>query len=95
MTNDELTKRLHELRTATGAALADAHKSSLRGALAATVNWADLHCVDASFVVSLAEGKYYRVDIEEAAPDNEAFKIFIERWLDAAGFGLVVVYTEW
>lgn len=95
MTNTKLTKRLQELRTATGKAITDAYQRSLQGKLSATVNWADLHCVDAAYVISLAEGEYYRVDIEEAAPDNEALKIFIERWLDAAGFGLVVVHTEW
>ena len=95
MTDTKLTKRLRELQRATDQALKDAYERHLSGKLHCTVNWMDLYCEDAAWVISLEGGEHWRVDIQEADPDNVVLRHFIRQWLDAAGFGDVVVHTEW
>lgn len=94
MTHGERTERLRKLQHETNQALSMAyekHRRTMDGA----INWSHLHCVDAAWVVSLADGEHYQVTIEEASPTSDELRHYVHQWLEAAGFGDVVVLTEW
>lgn len=59
------------------------------------INWSDLHCVCAECIVD--DGGYvrYRVEIEEASPDETALQVWVAKALcDLLGVDVEVV-TEW
>lgn len=59
------------------------------------VNWAELTCVDVERYEN-CEGKAgFNVYIEEAAPDNWAFRTWIAKWLAKHKFPNCRVFTEW
>lgn len=59
------------------------------------INWADLHCMEASYVQTGDGREYYRVVIEEAAPECAEFCEHIAKRLAERGFENVGVVTEW
>lgn len=84
---------LKELRAAGERAIESAqqHKAEADG----PINWGDLHCV-AALRVEDDEGQiHYRVEIEEAAPDNDNLIRYVAEYLKGCGFPDVAVYTEW
>ena len=89
MADYDLTK-LHEAGERAARA---AYKATPR--VDGAINWGDLHCV-AALRVEYHWGEIeYRVEIEEAAPDNAALQGFIHARLEEDGFPDVAVYTEW
>ena len=59
------------------------------------INWADLRCTQAAQVVTNEGDEYLEVQIEEAAPDCEHFKVFIGARLLEKGWAGIQVVTEW
>lgn len=65
-----------------------------KGKVQGGVNWGDLHCIEASLVISLEGEAYFQVSIEEASPDAHEFREFIHKYLEERGY-IVHVLTEW
>ena len=59
------------------------------------VNWADLRCVQAAWVVTDEGESYAEVTIEEAAPECPQFQAAVARELEKLGWPGVRVVTEW
>ncbi len=59
------------------------------------INWGDLKCFDARFVVNMDGNECYEVWIDEASPDCSTLRSFVEDWLLERGHSNVVVMTEW
>jgi hypothetical protein len=63
------------------------------------VNWADLHVVSVEQVAQLYRGElqpgFFRVWIEEAAPDSYLLCQYVIDYLAKRGFPDVEVKTEW
>jgi len=59
------------------------------------VNWADLSCTEAGFVVTDTGNEYYYVEIEEADPSAHNLRVFISNHLKERGFDTIEVRTEW
>ncbi len=87
---------LNELQRCTGRAIevALAQKNALQRHRE-SINWADLRCVHAEFVVEQNGSTFYRVWIEEASPGCPEFHQFICTELQKAGFFNVEVRTDW
>lgn len=84
---------LKELRAAGERAIESAkqRKSEIDG----PINWRDLHCVAALRVEDDQGEVSYRVEVEEAAPDNSKLSWYVSQYLEGCGFPDVAVYTEW
>lgn len=82
-----------KLRLAVEDALEEARKK--KAAIQDAVNWGDLRCSSIEKVVNEQGDEYYRVWIEEVAPDAARFKEFIYQHLLSKGFMEVLVNTEW
>ena len=82
---------LKELKAATDAAIGAIKISPCNG----PVNWADLRCVEARWVVTDEGESYYEVLIEEAGPDAIALQRLVQTDLYLAGWKDVRVVTEW
>jgi hypothetical protein len=85
------TEELVKLREATNRAIDEVQKQRTKGA----VNWADLHCLQAAWVVTDEEESYAEVTIEEAAPEADEFQTAVMLELDKLGYPNVHVVTEW
>lgn len=59
------------------------------------INWGDLGCISARYIVDDEGNEFYQVIIDEAAPECSKFHGFICEWLCIAGFPDVEVLTEW
>lgn len=59
------------------------------------INWANLRCLEASYVQTDDGRKYYRVVIESAAPGCSEFRAYVAERLAESGFKDVEVVTEW
>ena len=59
------------------------------------INWADLHCAEAGYYRTSNGQDGVYVLIEEADPIQDAFVLFIQTELYAAGWGEIEVRTEW
>ena len=59
------------------------------------INWADLGCVQAAWVVTDDNHGYAEVLIEEAAPGCTAFQAAVAAELEKRGWPNVRVVTEW
>jgi hypothetical protein len=59
------------------------------------VNWADLHCMEAAWVVTDDEQQFAQVTIEEASPEAADFQRLVKEELEMMGWPSVVVVTEW
>jgi len=81
------------LRAAGERAIASAHQNAAK--IAGAINWGDLHCVAALRVEDDQGEIHYRVEIEEAAPDNDKLSRHVSEYLTGCGFPGVEVYTEW
>ena len=73
--NIDLQKKLIRLREKVDEIIKDAHKQ--KEAFIGAINWGDLHCVEALYCVDEHGTETYRVLIEEAAPDNYDFNVFV------------------
>ena len=84
---------LKELRGLTDDAIgaAESQGTVIQGA----INWANLFCSEACYVLDDEGEERYQVSIEEVAPDNPTLQEFIENWLAEHGWPGVVVITEW
>ena len=87
------TADLLRLRTACNDAIG-AVKSSARRPYG-PINWADLHCCEASWVSTDGGAGYSQVTIEEAAPEASEFCLAVARELKKRGWEGVHVVTEW
>lgn len=92
MEKKELLEKLKALKVVTNEVLAELVKGD-RTAFGA-VNWANLRCAEASFVVDSDGTEYYSVLIEEASPECFDFRIAVQSALLAKGCD-VYVTTEW
>jgi len=86
--------QLRKLREATNDAIEVVKERYPNGCLG-PVNWADLHCTEASSVATDEANQYLQVTIEEASPDAEIFKTAVGKELSDRGWTGVVVLTEW
>lgn len=59
------------------------------------VNWADISCSQAAWVITDENLPYAEVRIEEAAPENPEFQEAVRAELRKAGWPDVRVVTEW
>lgn len=87
------TSQLESLKQATDDAIRAAHRK--RREISGAINWADLHCLQAAWVVTDDEYDYAEVTIEEASPECSEFHAFIHKYLAAHGWPDVSVVTEW
>lgn len=87
-----VTYSLTALRQATDEII---DSSSVSAQFNEPINWADLHCREASYVQIDDGREYYRVMIEEAAPECVEFCEHIAKRLAERGFENVGVVTEW
>lgn len=83
---------LRRLRGATDAAIS---VIASQGRTFGAINWADLGCVQAAWVVTDDNQGYAEVLIEEAAPDCAAFQAAVAAELEKRGWLNVRVVTEW
>lgn len=85
--------QLKKLREDTDAAIevVRARRPQVQGA----INWADLHCLQAAWVLTDDEENYAEVTIEEASPDAGYFQRVIAEELARAGWPDIRVVTEW
>ncbi len=70
------------------------------GCQGGAVNWADLRCVEAQYVLSYHQGgkelyALYRVVIEEASPSCTPFQSAVRILLRKKGWDKIIVDTEW
>ena len=89
MTVDELNK----LRSRTDDVIGFVESNSNR--LSGAVNWGDLGCRQASWVVTDDGSEYAEVLIEEASPEAVEFRETVRRELARRGYPGVQVVTEW
>ena len=89
----DLIARLVRLKDATDLAIADARRRKMQ--FDDAVNWGDLGCIAAEYVLDSEGTESFRVVIAEAAPDAGEFRRFIEEALGQSGFPAVDVATEW
>lgn len=59
------------------------------------INWGNLSCAQAQCVEDDSGDVFYRVVIEEAAPECCELQRFVSSYLRGQGFEDVVVDTEW
>ena len=59
------------------------------------VNWADLGCTDAQYILHADGRESHAVIIEEASPEAWAFRLFIADELAIQGYKNIDVITEW
>jgi hypothetical protein len=88
-----ILKQLQILRDASNDAISEAFEK--RQEISGAINWGDLCCVAAEFIVDQEGNQRVQVRIEEAAPDYGEFHEFIAKRLEENGFGNVTVLTEW
>lgn len=91
ITNAQLPDRLARLKQATGDAIGQAAAGDFPNE---AINWGDLHCQLARYVIDDTGAEYYQVVIEEASPSCYKFNGFIGEKL-MPEFGHVEVITEW
>lgn len=84
---------LRRLRGATDAAISAIESRNEEAG--EPINWADLGCVQAAWVVTDDNQGYAEVLIEEAAPDCAAFQAAVAAELEKRGWPGVRVVTEW
>ncbi len=87
------TETLLKLRGATNDVLALLHRR--RNQFKGPVNWADLSCLQAAWVVTDDGESYAEVTIEEASPESTDFQEAIRAALERRGWPDVRVVTEW
>ena len=96
MNKDAIVEKLRALRIATNVLLEKltkermAEKPFRRGG----VNWADLKCCDAEFVIDLDGEEHYRVTVDEVSPDEYELASYVQQGL-LKEFGYIEVLTEW
>ena len=88
-----IQEQLRKLRDATDAAIGVIETREDRPKEA--INWADLGCVQAAWVITEQGESYAEVLIEEAAPDCSAFQAEVAAELNRRGWPGVRVVTEW
>jgi len=91
MDKQDISYQLTRLRTKVNDILADAEEILLRGA----INWGNLRCIAASYVVDDRGDEGYEVLIEEASPDNPELADFISYQLDGTEFSPLEIRFEW
>lgn len=89
--DDDLT--LSNLQEDTNDVLDSLDKTAIKGA----INWADLRCVSAEKVHDKRGREWFRVEIEEAAPGEEALIAAVAAGLTAKGWYMpdIEIATEW
>jgi len=89
--DDDLT--LSNLQEDTNDVLDSLDKTAIKGA----INWADLRCVSATQVHGNRGRTWFRVEIEEAAPGEEALIAAVVAGLAAKGWYMddIEITTEW
>lgn len=86
-------KDLKNLREVTNQILLKAIKEKEK--IGGDVNWGDLSCSEVFLCVREDGSEFYRVIIEEAAPDACELQEYVEFELFQRGFKDVEVTTEW
>jgi hypothetical protein len=86
-------EKLRELKLATDDAIR--FVKSGEGNHPVAVNWANLRCVQAAWVVTDAGDSYAQVTIEEASPEAYRFQNEVAFELTKHGWPDVHVVTEW
>lgn len=83
---------LASLKTHTNEILAALDREEVSGD---AINFGDLSCTEASFVITDTNDEYRQVLIEEASPDCRKLPALMRQKLADGGFGDVQVVTEW
>jgi hypothetical protein len=90
------TAELVRLKEATNAAIAEVYMGlRLLHSNREAINWGDLSCRSARWVMTDEEPEYAEVLIEEADPECPEFQAAVAAKLEKAGFPHVRVVTEW
>lgn len=92
----ELKNKLIRLRKEVEKILKDAHKR--KDEFVGSINWGDLHCVEALYCIDEDGVKTYRILIEEAAPDNYDLNVFVVEQLSERFNANIMSFTsrtEW
>jgi hypothetical protein len=85
------TEQLKALRRDTDRAIELQRGQGISGA----VNWADLHCVEAEWIVNDDGEEYAQVRIEEASETAVLFQRAVQIELERLGWPDVSIVTEW
>lgn len=72
-------------------ALAQEKKEEIDGA----INWADLRCQTAAYVMNDAGEEWFEVIISEADPIQVKLREFVKKELEARGFYITFPVFEW
>ena len=88
---EEILKSLRALKCIVNEILEEANKDEIDGA----INWADLACTSARYVVQDTGEILLSVIIEEASPDAWDLQNYVDNKLIARGWNNVEVMTEW
>lgn len=94
--NKELQEKLIRLRLKVEEILKDASKR--KDEFTGSINWGDLHCVEALYCIDEYGVETYRVLIEEAAPDNYNLNVFVVEQLSERFNANIMSFTsrtEW
>lgn len=90
---DDADSTLIDLEQDTNDVLDSLDKTAVKGA----INWADLRCVSVEKVHNKRGREWFRVEIEEAAPGEEALTAAVAAGLAAKGWymGDIEIAIEW
>lgn len=88
----ETVEYLERLRDATDLAIKEIADS---GGCGGAVNWGDLRCTEARYVIDELGLEFYEVHIEEASAEADEFQRLVFSKLEKAGWREVIVITEW
>lgn len=69
-----------------------------REKISGAINWSDLRCTEASYVVEVHGENYYQVTIEECAPGTNELIFFVQQFLKDNGWEHTEqtnIQTEW
>ena len=91
MNREATVTYLKQLQSATESILRSADKQAIGG----PVNWADLHCVSAEYILDNYDDERYEVVIEEASPDARELTDHVNEQLGLFGYKNVFARTEW
>jgi hypothetical protein len=90
------TEQLKELRAVTDRAIETVRASWTGCRNQVTVNWADLRCTEAAWIVTDFGGDgRVQVTVEEASPEVSLFRDAVSAALAQSGWPDVSVLTEW
>ena len=90
---DKIVEKLKKLQDLTNKIIDELQEE--KDAFNEAINWGNLKCVGASYVIDQERDEYYQVWISEASPDVVVFKNEVYSRLIAIWNEPLVIQTEW